>query len=163
MRKLTRLILCAVVLTAAAHNAKAAIIDLIVEGGGTQQVYQLDNGNYLGLWGFENRGNTDPVTINTASELTAGFTTGTVVGYLDDEFNPFSFPFTVDADTRLFDSIWVEWTGGNLGYSFQGKSRTMSSNVTLAGDPTAVPEPGVIALLALGLLGLVALRRRTAV
>ena len=44
----------------------SAIIDLQVEGGGDQQVYQLDNGNLLGLWGFDNRQGDDDVTFAAA-------------------------------------------------------------------------------------------------
>ena len=140
-------------------SALAGPVDLIVEGGGAPQVFQLDNGNRLGLWGFDNRGNESAITFNE-SELMSGFVSGSPLGFLDADFDPFTFPATVEADTRNFDAIWVEWAGGNLVYNFEGNTRTMGDGVTLEGDPTAVPTPAMAGLLGLGLLGIAAMRRR---
>ena len=153
----------AAMIGAPAVNA-SAIIDLQVEGGGDQQVYQLDNGNLLGLWGFDNRQGDDDVTLSGPGDITGGFTSGgnTIQGYYDSGFQDFAFPFTVNEGDRLFDSLWIEWSGdSNLVYSFNGQTRTMGTEVSLEGDPTAeVPEPGMLALLGAGLLGLLAFRRR---
>ena len=159
----------------------SSIVDLIVEGGGTQQVFALDNGNFLGLWGFDNRaaGATD-VTISDAADITGGFTSGasSIVAYYNGtnpvnagaaEFDPLVFSFTVDAGARLFDSLWIEWTGGPLAYAFDGKTRTMNStNITRDGDPFAgaapipLPAAGWLLLAGLGALGAVARRRAAA-
>lgn len=157
--------------------------DLQVEGGGTQQVHQLDNGNFLGLWGFDNRAETRP-TLLKEEALLDNFSNSSSIqqllyGSVDDkqEFDPVEFfvepviedgqlisppepGFQVGAGERLFDSLWIEWTGGNLVYNFEGKTRTMSDTVTLDGDPIAVPAPGTLALLGVGILGLAALRWR---
>ncbi|MEM9346554.1 MAG: PEP-CTERM sorting domain-containing protein [Planctomycetota bacterium] len=151
----------------------ASITGFVVEGGGTQQVHQLNNGNFLGLWGFDNRENANPgagaVTINSSADIVGGFTSGgaSIVNFYNgtnpinsgaSEFDELTFSFTLADNTRLFDSVWVEWTGGNLVYSNPaGGTTTMNStNITRPGDP--IPEPTSLALLAIG--GLIATRRR---
>ncbi|GAB4151129.1 MAG: hypothetical protein Tsb0016_23190 [Sphingomonadales bacterium] len=157
-----------------------AITGLRVEGGGTQQVFALDNGNFLGLWGFDNREGANPgagaVTLNDRNDLLAGFTSGTVVEFYNgtnpvnagaSEFDLLTFPIDLADDIRLFDSVWVEWTGGNLVYQLpsNGTQTMNSTQITRQGDPFAVadvPEPASIALLGAGLLAAGALRRRRA-
>jgi|GEM_PF-6559104 len=158
----------------------AAIVGLQLEGGGTQQVFALDNGNFLSLWGFDNREGANPgagaVDINSAADIIGGFVSGTVVGLYNganpvnagaSEFDALTYSFTIADDARLFDSLWVEWTGGTLVYAQpNGRSRSTanSTNITRDGDPfprtVPVSEPTPIALLGLGLLMAGIARRR---
>ena len=178
IQELSKLCFLSVGLIVESHAQASAVIGFRVEGGGTQQVYQLNNGNYLGLWGFDNRGNASPVTITSANDITQGFITGSasIVNYYNginpvnvgaSEFDPLVFPLTIDEDAlgknpRLFDSVWAEWTGGFLVYQQpSGGTTTMSSsNVTRPGDPI-VPMPGTTAMAVIG-LGALAMRRRRA-
>ncbi|WP_303908656.1 PEP-CTERM sorting domain-containing protein [Thiohalomonas denitrificans] len=167
---------------AMASGANAAIIDLQVEGGGSQQVYQLSNGNYLGLWGFDARNVASDVTITGDADITEGFASGgeNIRDYYNgpnpvnsgaNEFDKLSYDFTVGEGERWFDSLWIEWSGGNLVYQFGDSTRTMStmpSTPTLEsrlwadgeGNSVSVSEPGSLVLLAAGFAGLGLLRRR---
>jgi hypothetical protein len=167
----------------ASSVSAASIVGFVVEGGGTQQVYALDNGNFLGLWGFDNREGANPgagpVTIVSADDITAGFTAGagSIVGYYNGatpinagalEFDALTYSFTIEDNARLWDSVWVEWTGGLLTYQqpSNGTATMNSSNITRDGDPFApapvpLPAAGFLLLGALGGLGL-AKRRKAA-
>ncbi len=161
----------------------AAIIDLQVEGGGEQQVYHLSNGNYLGLWGFDARNASiqSDVTIGSASDITGGFSSGgdNIVAYYNgstpvnsgaSEFDSLSYPITIKDGDRLYNSLWTEWTGGNLVYQkLNGGTSTMSTlfatptieySLWNNGDSVSVSEPGSLALLVAGFAGLGLLRRR---
>lgn len=160
----------------------AAIIGLQVEGAGTQQVYSLGNGNFLGLWGFDNREPANPgastVDILNADSIKNGFTGGkdSIVNFYNgtnpvnggaSEFDPLTFAFTIVDNARLFDSLWIEWTGGNLVYKQpSGGTTTMNStNITRQGDPLApVPIPAALPLLAsvLAFFGFMGWRRKAA-
>ncbi len=173
-----KFIVSMVVAAGMATSANAAsIIGFQVEGGGTPQVFQLGNGNFLGLWGFDNREGLNPgasaVTIGSAADITGGFTSGagSIVNYYNganpinagaSEFDALAFGFDVADNDRLFDSVWVEWTGGMLVYGNpSGGTNTMSANATLDGDPLApIPLPATVWMLVAGLGGLFAVRRR---
>ncbi len=163
--------------------ATAAVIGLRVEGGGTQQVYQLSNGNFLGLWGFDNREIANPgkgdVTISAASQIIAGFSGGAsrIVAFYNGatpvnpgakEFDPLDFGFTIADNARLFNSLWIEWKSGTLVYRQPaGGTTSMAARATRDGDPfaiTPVPVPAALPLLlaGVGALALVARRRKTA-
>lgn len=156
-------LLAASMIAACGHTAHAAaVVGLVVEGGGTQQVHQLNNGNLLGLWGFDNREGANPgagaVTINSAADITGGFISGagSIVQYYNgtnpinggaSELDVLAYPFTIADDARLFDSLWVEWTGGSLVYQRpSGGTSTMNGTmITRPGDPF-IPEPTTAAL-----------------
>lgn len=175
----------AVVLAAAmlAAPAQAAVVRLIAEGGGTKRVYQLTNGNFLGLWGFYNQNpNVGAVTLNSPDDILSGFLNGrdrirgfyngaTVVNPGRSEFDPITWGFTIADEERLVDSLWIEWTGGALVFRGPvGGTQTMGQAVTLPGDPilaravTPVPVPGALPLFlaGLGVMGLIARFRRPA-
>jgi hypothetical protein len=175
--KLTAILAALALATGLAAPAGASVIALRVEGGGTQQVYRLSNGNFLGLWGFDNRDFANPgkgdVTISAASQIIAGFSGGAsrIVGFYNGstpvnagkaQFAPLTFSFTVADNTRLFNSLWVEWTSGNLVYRQPtGGTTTMAARKTLEGDPlTPVPLPAALPLLLAGVGGLALLARR---
>lgn len=164
----------------ATESKAAAITGLQVEGGGTQQVFQLNNGNFLGLWGIDNREGANPgagiVNINSAADLIGGFTSGggSIVNFYNgsnpinggaSEFDELIFGFSVADDARLFDAIWIEWTGGDLVYKRPsgGTSTMTSSNITRQGDPIApIPLPAGIYLMlaALASLGFLRFRKK---
>jgi hypothetical protein len=178
----------AVVLAAAmlASPARAAVVGLQAEGGsGPRSVYQLTNGNFLGLWGFDNRNpNVGAVTLNSAADILSGFrgNTNRIVGFYNgrtvvnsgrSEFDPIVWGFTIGDEERLSDSLWIEWTGGGLVFRGPvGGTRNMQPNATLAGDPflarasavTPMPVPGALPLFlaGLGVMGLIARVRRRA-
>lgn len=160
-----------------AAPAAAAVVNLQVEGGGgPQSVYQLGNGNLLGLWGFDNRNpNVGAVTLNSADDILSGFRgdTSRIVGFYNgqtvvnpgkSEFDPIVWGFTLDDEARLFGSLWIEWTGGALVFRGPvGGTKTMNPNVTLEGDPlalTPIPLPAALPLLLAGLGGLALIARR---
>lgn len=165
-----------------ASPGTAAVIGLVVEGGGKQQVYKLDNGNFLGLWGFDNREKANPgagaVKFSAASDLVDRFAGGSrILRFYNGktpvvpgarEFAPLMFGFAIDDNARLFNSVWIEWTSGNLVYRQpNGGTATMSARATLDGDPlavTPVPVPAALPLLlaGLGALALAARRRKAA-
>jgi len=164
-----------------AAPAQAAVVGLQAEGGmGPKQVYQLTNGNFLGLWGFDNRNpNVGAVTISSKNDILSGFRgdTSRIVGFYNgrtvvnpgrSEFDPIVWGFTLADEARLFDSLWIEWTTGALVFRGPvGGTRTMEPNATLPGDPfavTPVPVPASLPLFlaGLGILGLIARFRRPA-
>lgn len=153
-------------------GVNAALISLQVEGGGTAQVYELNDGSFLGLMGFDNRDRSgytaSDVTIASFGDLADGFTSGqqNIMGFYNGtnpvnagavEFDALVYGFNVAAGARLFDSLWVNWSGGNLVYGQPyGGTTTLSANVTRQGDPLAtsatnVSEPGMLTLMLLGL------------
>ena len=155
--------------------AQGATFDFIVEGGGVQQVYRLDNGNFLGLWGFDTRNALTTGGAFTTADITGFFTRGssTIVGYYYGgntafngaaaEFDAIVGPLSLPNGQRFFDSVWVEWTSGSLIFNSIGLSRSMNpSNVSLPGEPfaaAAVPLPGGWWMMLAGLAGLVGVRR----
>ena len=168
-------IIAAALLIGSSEAQAAAITGLQVEGGGTQQVHALLNGNFLGLWGFDNREGANPgagaVDITSDADITGGFISGggNIVAYYNgtnpinlgaNEFDPLTYPFTLADNERLFDSVWIEWTGGNLVYQQpSGGTATMNStNITRPGDPI-IPEPTTMGLAAVASC-LLAVRRR---
>jgi hypothetical protein len=66
------------------------------------------------------------------------------------EFDSLRYPFTIQAGDRLYNSLWIEWTGeGNLVYNFLGRTRTMGTTVTLTDDNShiSVPDASIMWLL----------------
>lgn len=160
----------AITWSAASAGAVVMTTDMQVEGGGTPQVYQTDTGTFLGLWGFDNRGKDALLIDDIGNQIGGNFTSGgeNIQNYFfgdvagKNEFEPFDY-LEIGENERLFNSLWIEWTGGNLVYSYNGKTRTMSDTPTLEVDPrptASVPEPGTLALIGAGLAGLFAARRR---
>jgi len=171
-------------------TGQAKALDVTAAGGGNQQVYQLGDGNALGLIGLYNYGGVGatiaPSDISDA--LKSGGTIqnlyfGPMINYQGQgawagnpaNFTPFDSPTQVAGDNsgRLFDSVWVEWDGNsNLVWNAPGGgTSTLQNSPTLQGDPLpddvspqAVPEPvtSTLAMLGLTSLGLTATRRRRA-
>jgi hypothetical protein len=179
--KPTALLAALVLFAGVAAPASASVIALRVEGGGTQQVYRLDNGNFLGLWGFDNRDFANPgkgaVTISTADDIIAGFAggAGRILRFYNGsspvnpgmaEFTPVTFGFTIEDNVRLSNAIWIEWEAGTLVYRQPTRgTATMAASATREGDPLSpVPVPAALPLLLAGLggLALIGRRRRTA-
>ncbi|MEM8822354.1 MAG: VPLPA-CTERM sorting domain-containing protein [Pseudomonadota bacterium] len=167
--------------------AQVGVFDLQLEGGGTAQVYQLNNGNYLGLWGFDTRDRKNRRTglisreftggMITTADIAAGFggSASRIVGYYfggdsalnngASEFDVIRGSLQLDAEARYFNSLWIEWTGGTLSFRSISGTRTLGINnaTILPGDPLAVssvPLPAAGWMLLAGLGGLVALKRR---
>jgi hypothetical protein len=167
---------------ALAAPSHASVIGLQVERTGGLKVHQLDNGNFLGLWRFNNREGINPgagaVTIGSADDILGGFIFGRdrIVGFYNgatpvnagaSEFDPLVYSFTIADNARLLNSLWIEWTGGRITYQQpNGKRASMNSRrVTLPGDPLAVavvPAPAALPLLLAGLGALAFARRRRA-
>ena len=168
-------------LSAPAWAATVSIIGLQVDRSQGLQVHQLDNGNFLGLWRFNNRNCINPgageVTISSADDILDGFIRGrdSIVGFYNgetpvnagaSEFDPIEWGFTIADNALLRRSLWIEWTGGVIRYQQpNGRVAGMNSRrVTAEGDPLAVvPVPAALPLLALGIGALAfAARRRKA-
>lgn len=179
--KLSVLAAALVAATFFAMPVKAAVVGLQVEGGGSPIVYKLANGNFLGLWGFDNRNpKVGAVTLTSSADILSGFKgdKSRIVGFYNGpnpvnpskpEFAPIVWNVTLPDEARLFDSLWIEWTKGEL--VFQGPvggTRTMPSVATRSGSPfpevTPVPVPATLPLFlaGLGIMGLLARRRREA-
>jgi hypothetical protein len=150
--------------------------------GGSKQVYQLGNGDLLGLWGFSGGVNAILGSSQSTSDLISAFRTQDqpdIVGFYyskptggswagdPDEFEALGATFEIestDYSDKLFDSLWVRWTGGDL-FNAASNSNMNAGDVNLAGDPLApIPVPAALPLLILGLggLGLYARRQRSA-
>lgn len=179
--KLSALLAALVLSLGISAPAGASVIAMTVEGGGIQQVYRLKNGNFLGLWGFDNRENANPgkgaVTISAASDLIAGFSGGAarIVGFYNGatpvnpgkaQFTPVVWGFTIGDNVRHSNALWIEWESGSLVYKQPRRgTSSMSARETLAGDPlTPVPVPAALPLLlaGLGVLAIAGRRRKTA-
>lgn len=154
-----------------------ASVGLVVEGGGTPQVFGLGNGNFLGLLGFDNRApRVGDATIASDADILALIVSGSgnVVDFYNgtnpinpalSEFDELMYPFTVLEGQRLFDALWVEWTGGPLVVSNGlGGTGTLAATVTRSGDPLGsadvIPEATSVATWSLlSLVGVVIGRR----
>ncbi|MGB3556646.1 MAG: hypothetical protein WBA25_18620, partial [Jannaschia sp.] len=138
-------------------GASAATFDMLIEGGGKPQVYALDNGNFLGLWGFDTRRRTATGGTITTADITSAFSRGSssIRGYYygdstlngaAPEFTRITSPLNLADGTRYYGALWIEWAGDRLTFRFGRKTRTLGSDrVTRAGDPlasvAAVPLP----------------------
>lgn len=183
----------AAAVSAPAGPAAASVIGLQVQRiGGDVQVYQRDNGNFLGLWRFNNREAINPlagsVTINSMDDILAGFIQGrdNIVQFYNganavnagtSEFDVLTYSFTIADNARIASSLWIEWVAlpNNAPLIYRqpnnNLARMNSRNVTLAGDPvpaaavsvSVVPLPAGLPLLLAGLAALgIAAHRRRA-
>ena len=159
----------------------APIIGLQVDRSNGLQVHALENGNFLGLWRFNNREGINPgagAVVVEELDILSWFVRGAdrIVGFYNgstpvndgaEEFDPIVWGFEVANNAMLPRSLWIEWTGGVIRYQ-QPNGRTAGMNsrrITAEGDPLAVvPVPAALPLLlvAFGALGLAARRRKAA-
>jgi hypothetical protein len=171
----------------AAPAGAASVIGLQVQRiGGELQIHQRANGNFLGLWRFNNRERINPgagaVTITSREDILDGFIQGreNIVEFYNganpvndgaSEFDVLTYSFTIADNARLPSSLWIEWTAlpNNRPLIYLqpngSEARMNSRNVTLEGDPVpVVPVPAALPLLlaGLGALGLAARRRKAA-
>lgn len=156
-------------------TASATTFDggVVVEGGGTAQVYDIGGGNLLGLLGLKGAEVGDDINYSTINSLVTsgslisihiGSNTGAFGG--GSEFDLISGDVMVDAidrtsDGRVFNALWVVFSASS-NLVFDGTA-TLGNLVTLDGNPLAtdlVPVPAALPLMGFGLAGLAALRRR---
>ncbi len=159
-------------------QASAALFDggIVIEGGGTPQVFDIGGGDYLGLVGLNFAELNDEVDLASVQALvTSGSVSNIVAGPNSDnfvgdpaEFSPITSLFVDvldNADGRVFDALWVVFDAASEVVFSNGKggSATLANRVTLDGNPLAadpVPLPGAAVLFLGGLAAAGALRHR---
>ncbi|MGB7405661.1 MAG: PEP-CTERM sorting domain-containing protein [Pacificimonas sp.] len=176
--------------TLAATSASAAVVNVVVEGGGTPQVFELDNGNFIGLIGLDARpADGDNIDNQAAFEFTTADLTDLVIagqrsrveGFFFGTGSDFasengarvdpSFTFSVPDEGRFFDALFIEFTGASqitFNKAFGGGTATLgfpSQGGLQLGPPPVqqdipVPAPAALGLLGLGVFGLGIARRR---
>lgn len=182
MQRLTSTLLLALAMFSS--SAYAVVLDLRPAGGGSQQIYDLGGGEFLGLWGISG-GAGDLLGVETSTDvLFDGFGLGqdSILGfyYADpygagewagepEEFSLIDGSFTIESLSsasgtgKLWDSFWVHWSGGGLfneaGNSNMQASATLQGTVTLDFGSSSVSEPTTLLMLALGLIGIASRRR----
>lgn len=188
MIRFTPILLLAVMGWLLPGQAHAVLTHGIPAGGGSQQVYSLSDGTLLGLWGIYGSGSIVGLNV-TDSDLDGLFNQTPVAYYYGPlygtgawvtggaEFDLFTSDTVAVANsdgTKLWDSIWVRWEGGNLqSVAPNGGVHTMGTNATRTGEPDLpplnqtpdappVPEPMTAGLVGLGFAGLLFRRRRQA-
>lgn len=181
------LVVAAVMAVSGVSSAMAAPLSIALKPADPAQVYELNSGNFLGLWGIEDGSyGFDTFTgPESTQNLIDTFTTGSanIVGLYyatppfsgkwvgdPDPFTAFGTMFQVqesNGSSQLTDSFWVEWTGGTLGWAGlngqtgNNESFSMAASATLDGDPlAAVPLPASALFLLSALSGVQVMRRR---
>mgnify|MGYP001826221551 CR=1 FL=1 len=128
-----------------------------------EQIEQADGAK---IWGSLNNKITvedaDGNSIAGSSDADAAGTSG-FFSFADAGYDSYLIGLKFDGVYSTFLSdMWADDWGWDTDYDDDGKFG-LSNLTVFVRNPTSVPEPGIVALLAIGLIGMVAVRRKKTV